>query len=273
MPSSQPATALSSLRRRAYELVAPRLRGDGPLIPPARLHAVGDSDFRVTGDEFLRLFVELAALRPDERVLDVGCGVGRIARALTGHLGERGSYDGFDVARVAIRWCRRHYARHSNFTFTHVNVANSSYNPAGAVPAARFSFPYPSSSFDFVFLTSVFTHMMGAAVERYLHEIARVLAPGGRCLLTFFLLDDEARRLIGEGRSTQPFQLSQLSHAIVDAEHPEAAVAFDEDWVLSRLAEAPLRVRMPLRHGSWCGRDEFTSYQDIVIAEAPPDRR
>jgi SAM-dependent methyltransferase len=265
---------LSNLRRRAYEFVAPRLRGDGPLIPPPGLHAVGDSDFLATGDEFLRLFIELGGLRPDERVLDVGCGVGRIARPLTGYLQDRGSYDGFDVARAPVRWCRRHYARaHPNFTFTHANVSNSSYNPSGTAPAERFTFPYPPASFDFVFLTSVFTHMLASAVERYMHEIARVLAPGGRCLLTFFLLNEESRRLIGEGRSTQPFELSAASYAIVDAEHPEAAVAFDQEWVLSRLAAAGLRARAPIRHGSWCGRPEFTSYQDILIAGAPSDDR
>src|SRR5207249_4877015 len=82
--------------------------------------------------------------------------------------------------------------RHSNFTFTHVNVANSSYNPDGAVPAERFSFPYPPSSFDFAFLTSVFTHMMTPAVERYLQATARMLPAAARCLLTFFLLDAES---------------------------------------------------------------------------------
>lgn len=259
---------MRTIARRAFEFVALRRTAGDPLVPPARLHVVGDSDFRATGDEFLGLFRDLVDLRPDERVLDVGCGIGRIARALADYLGPNGSYDGFDVAEVAIKWCQRHYrVQYPNFHFTHVNVANGSYNPHGGASADRFSFPYPDASFDFAFLTSVFTHMMPSEIERYMREIARVLAPGGRCLATFFLLNDESRRLIQESRSTQPFVDVQAPYAVVDTANPESAIAYEQEWVLSRLSTAGLRARTPVRYGSWCGRDSFTSYQDIVIAD------
>ncbi len=256
------------LRRRAYEFMALRRTGGEPLVPPARLYSVGTSDFRATGEEFLGLFLDLVELGKDDRVLDVGCGIGRLARPLAGYLSNTGSYDGFDVAGIAIRWCRRHYAgAYPNFIFKHVNVANGSYNPDGGVPAERFSFPYPASSFDFVFLTSVFTHMLPAGVERYMEEIARVLAPGGRCLVTFFLLNDESRRLIGQGHSTQVFVDFEPPCAVVYPANPEAAVAYEEPWVLERLSKAGLRPRLPLHYGNWCERDAFTSYQDIVVAD------
>jgi cyclopropane fatty-acyl-phospholipid synthase-like methyltransferase len=76
---------------------------------------VGDSEFVRTGDEFLRLFVELGGLRPDMRVLGVGCGIGRMARLLAGYLGPEGSYDGFGVSAEGIAWCRRRYAGHPSF--------------------------------------------------------------------------------------------------------------------------------------------------------------
>jgi SAM-dependent methyltransferase len=273
MPQSSIQHAIRALPRRAFELVALRRTAGEPLVPPARLHVVGDSDFRGTGEEFLTLFRDLVDLRPEDRVLDVGCGIGRIARPLAGYLSATGSYDGFDVADVAIKWCQRHYrAEYPNFHFTRVNVANGSYNPNGASSADRFSFPYPSASFDFVFLTSVFTHMMPAEIERYMEEIARVLVPGGRCLATFFLLNDESRRLIADGRSTQRFADVEPPYAVVDRANPEGAIAYEQEWALSRLASVGLQPRTPPRYGSWCGRDAFTSYQDIVIADrsGPP---
>jgi SAM-dependent methyltransferase len=254
--------------RRAFESVALRLPGPEPLVPPSRLHTVGDGDFKATGEEFLGLFQELVGLRSEDRVLDVGCGVGRIARSLAGYLSGSGSYDGFDVAEVAIKWCQRNYdPKYPNFHFKHVNVANGSYNPVGGSSAESFSFPYPTESFDFVFLTSVFTHMMPAEIEHYTQEIARVLAPGGRCLATFFLLNDESRELIAQGRSTQPFTHSTPPYAIVDPAAPEDAVAYEQEWLLAQLASAGLRARAPVNYGSWCGRKAFTSYQDIVVAD------
>ena len=41
------------------------------------------------------------------RVLDIGCGVGRIAIPLTGYLGGGGQYDGFDVVPGGIAWCEK----------------------------------------------------------------------------------------------------------------------------------------------------------------------
>lgn len=261
-------SSIRNARRRAYEVVALRRSAGDPLVPPPRLHDVGDSDFRATGDEFLELFRDLVDLQPEDRVLDVGCGIGRLARPLAGYLSPEGSYDGFDVAEIAVEWCQRHYReRHPNFHFTYVDVANGSYNPDGSSSAQALAFPYPDASFDFVFLTSVFTHMMPSEVERYLEEIARVLAPGGRCLVTFFLLNESSRELIEQGRSTQSFRDVAPPYAVVDPDHPEAAIAYEEPWAMESLARAGLRPRLPLRYGSWCGRETYLSYQDIVIAD------
>jgi len=55
------------------------------LTPPRGIDFAGscDEDFKKMGEEFLRHFVELGKLKRDERVLDVGCGIERMAVALT----------------------------------------------------------------------------------------------------------------------------------------------------------------------------------------------
>jgi SAM-dependent methyltransferase len=106
---------------------------------------------------------------------------------------KRGSYDGVEIFRPAVQWCDRHiHRRFNNFRFHHADVWNSAYNPKGKVLARNYTFPFPGALHDFVFLTSVFTHMLPPDMERYLAEISRVLKPGTHGLLTFFLLNDES---------------------------------------------------------------------------------
>ena len=59
------------------------------------------------------------------------------------------------------------------FRFHRADVASEAYNPEGAAPSSTYRFPFRDWSFDFIFLSSVFTHMLPDAVEHYLHEIAR----------------------------------------------------------------------------------------------------
>ena len=260
--------ATTSLRLRALDL---RDRAGGRtdrLVPPRRMDFVGHSDFVLTGEEFLHYFVDLGGLKPGERVLDVGCGIGRMARPLTGYLSAEGSYDGFDINREGIGWCRRRYRSHPNFAFRVADLFNARYNPDGAHRAEEYRFPYDDDSVDFVILTSVLTHLLPEACEHYVAEAARVLAPGGRVFATFFLLNDTSRELIAQGRSGLAFPDADAIAAVLDETVPEEAVAYADEWVFETLRHHGLELT-DIQPGSWCGREEYLSFQDVVIAEAP----
>jgi SAM-dependent methyltransferase len=66
-----------------------------------------DDEIISQGDRFLHIFRVYGGLETHHRVLEIGCGAGRMARALTGYLGECGSYDGFDPSPGSIAWCRQ----------------------------------------------------------------------------------------------------------------------------------------------------------------------
>jgi SAM-dependent methyltransferase len=76
------------------------------------------------------------------------------------------------------------------------------YNPRGHSDAAEYRFPFRDAEFDFACLTSLFTHMPKREIEHYLAELACTMRPNGRYLVTYFLLNDEARALITAGRSS-----------------------------------------------------------------------
>lgn len=238
--------------------------------PPDAERAIGAGDFTAIGEAFLGYAIDLAGLRPHHRVLDVGCGLGRMAIPLTRYLRGQGSYEGFDVEGNRVAWCQRNITRrYPRFHFQRVDVGNKAYNPAGRQAASAFSFPYPDAAFDLVLLASVFTHMLEGDMRRYLAEIARVLRPGGRCLATYFLLNDESERLLAEGHGTLRFLVRGDGCRYVDERVPEGAIAWQETLVRRLHEESGLRLLEPVRYGSWPGRDRFFSYQDIAIAERP----
>lgn len=263
-PSLKPA-----LRRIWYwpADVIGRLRGRDELTPPRSLIFVGDGDFRKTGQEFRRYMIELGGLRPEHRMLDVGSGIGRMAVPLTGYLAPPGEYRGIDIVEAGVKWCADHVTpRFPHFQFRQIDVYNQIYNPKGRLAARDYRFPFEDGRFDFVLLTSVFTHMMPADLQHYLSEIARVLRPGGRCLITWFLLNAESRGLLRAGRSTLDFAHEVEGCLTTDKRNPEAAIAYEEAAVRAMYAARGLAVEEPPRYGSWCGRDRYLSYQDIVLA-------
>ena len=78
------------------------------LTPPRRLQQFVGGGFQTVGREFLAHLRQLCRLQPQESVLDIGCGVGRIAVPLLDYLGPQGSYLGFDISRDAVEWCAAH---------------------------------------------------------------------------------------------------------------------------------------------------------------------
>lgn len=88
---------------------------------------VGGGDFKKSGQEFLRYFIEFGMLRPNEKILDMGCGIGRMAVQLTQYLTTEGRYEGLDIFPEAIRWCTKHITpQYPNFRFHLLAVVSGS---------------------------------------------------------------------------------------------------------------------------------------------------
>jgi SAM-dependent methyltransferase len=245
------------------------------LTPPRRLQYVGRGDFRVIGARWRDRLVHNHGLGPATDFLDIGCGVGRIAVALTGTI-ETGSYRGFDIVPEGIRWCRKEITpRFPAFEFELADVRNRQYNPSGAVPAEEYVFPYGAECFDLAVAASVFTHMRPDATRRYLAEAARVLRPGGRLVSEFFLLDAIAVDLLGHGRTafaldhefTDPSGVRFLGS---DARVPEYNLAIHEEDLRQMAAEVELEVA-GIEFGRWSGRAGGPEgrLQDVVTLVKP----
>ncbi|UCF81875.1 MAG: class I SAM-dependent methyltransferase [Acidobacteriota bacterium] len=216
---------------------------------------------------FVRSLVDLCGLEPEERVLDAGCGAGRLAFGLTGYLGPKGRYDGFDVDAKSIHWAQRNISnKFPNFHFQVADVQNRSYNPRGGIPAAAFTFPYENETFDLVFLFSVFTHMLPADMERYMAEISRVLKKGKRAYLTYYLLNQESLRAIREKTLALNFEYAFGSYRTINKDVHEHSIAHDESLVRDLHRKYELTISEPVRRGSWFGKIDSSDYQDVVIA-------
>ncbi len=243
------------------------------MVPPAPVitaNFIGVVNFKEIGFRFLEHFIDVGGLQRSDRVLDVGCGIGRMAIPLTQYLDNAASYEGFDVVPGGIDWCQKQInRRYRNFRFQLANVKNNMYSKAGKFDASSYQFPYEDRSFDFVFLTSVFTHLLPKEMEKYLSEIYRVLKTGKNCFITYFLINDESLELMRNGSSKLKFVLkNSAGYYTINHETPEAAVAYEEDYISDCFKRKKLEIMHPIRYGYWCGRsrNECLDYQDIIIA-------
>jgi SAM-dependent methyltransferase len=101
------------------------------------------------------------------RILDWGCGPGRIIRHLPSVTGPGCEYYGTDTNRRSVNWCSEN------------------------LPAIRFNhntmeakLPYPVCYFDIIYGISVFTHLSEPMHFKWFDELYRILRPGGIMLFT-----------------------------------------------------------------------------------------
>ena len=111
-----------------------------------------------------RIDAHTKASRP--RVADWGCGLSRVLR----HLPERYERTGFDYNDRAIHWCAE-------------NIKGAQFFHNKLTPPL----PAAEASFDALYALSVFTHLSAEAHDAWIHDIARVLAPGGIFLGAFHM--------------------------------------------------------------------------------------
>jgi len=209
------------------------------------------------------------------RILDVGCGTGLLAVASEPLLGAEGRYLGIDVSRRDVEFCRAHYPS-PPFAFELLETRNAAYAPERA--AERVGWGVADVSVDLVTALSVWTHLAEADALFYLAEVGRVLRPGGRALVTCFLLDAAARAgppRVPRGASR--FHATDPARWVFDvpapgsgewlhpawARAPEDAIAFTEPALARMLAAAGLR-ELARHPGTW-REAPGVYFQDVLV--------
>lgn len=106
-------------------------------------------------------------LQPHHRLIDVGCGSGRLAVPLSTYL--KGPYSGFDIVEDLIVHARK-VVKRPDWRFDTVD---------------HIGIPEPDGCADMVCFFSVLTHLLHEQSYWYLEEAKRVTKPGGTIVVSF----------------------------------------------------------------------------------------
>lgn len=179
-------------------------------------------------------------LQMNHRVLDVGCGDGRVAGAFARHEKFTGSYDGFDIDQVRITALQKLFEQNARFKFVHSDIFHSYYNATGKIKPETFRFPYPDGSFDLIWFNSIFSHMTLSHIEHNLTEAQRCLSPTGKVWATFYLKDEHWNPAYQEllWRFDTPYDEGLTA----TPDNPEGAVAYPIEKVLKVIDRVGLKV-------------------------------
>lgn len=213
MPSSKRDTAvriaraatLSAARfavRRLEPSAAPSTNGAGrskPEIEPDiyeslyEAHAVSQGDETVVGNLSLapieHEIVRDAGLKPNQTLLDLGCGIGRLACEVIPWMEAGGGYIGTDVSVTMLTRAEQRLAA----------VAPSPAASVRWIKQVGRSFPLEPNSVDMFCAFSVFTHIEHEDSYGFLREARRVVRPDGRFVFSCLPMDLSDSRFLFHG--------------------------------------------------------------------------
>lgn len=141
----------------------------------------------------LELILAGIPLSPDWECLEIGCGIGRLMKALAPRCRR---VTGVDLSEKMVAWSREYLAQVAN-----AEVRLNDGRTLGGIADASIDFVYSHLAFQHITLFEV--------IEEYLAEIRRVLRPGGYCRIQNWRdaakpvmesFKDMIRPLLGRGR-------------------------------------------------------------------------
>lgn len=201
--------------------------------------------YLAVGLEFLEILKDLGQLQASSRVLDLGCGTGRIGQLVIPYLDSPDQYWGQDVDFQSLAWLKSTYPK--------IEITGSSAVSPGC----------PDKWATLVLAASVYTHLDSDQVLKSLTNLVPKLAPGAVVLATFFILPQDAKTMMtGLGGD---FQFIRGTGGMRRARLDPNNIAYTEEWISDTFRNLGFEIRhLP---GWWLGHKvQGNTFQDLIVA-------
>ena len=133
---------------------------------------LGRAVFSLSGAVYAGSFIRAAALRPEDRVLEVGSGLGRILTASRRRVGAGQLYVGIDLSCQMVQRARR--------------GLDPRQPPPHFLVASALQMPFRPACFDVALLSHVVKYLTDPQLRQVLAQVRELLRPGGRIVLWEF---------------------------------------------------------------------------------------
>lgn len=159
---SSPEPTIGS--RSDYKAVWDRQAGDPDSAKIAVAGYTDEAELRRTAARTGQILESTTGLRPDDVILEIGCGIGRVGTILAPRCKH---WIGADISGKMVAHAQERLAAFDNVTVVELSTVGLA--------------EIPDASVDLVYCTVVFMHLYEWDRWQYVKEAFRVLKPGGRC--------------------------------------------------------------------------------------------
>jgi SAM-dependent methyltransferase len=210
------------------------------------------------------------------KIVDFGCGHGKLAPVSVFFTHPEGEYLGIDIQESYINYCRRKYVQLPRVRFHVSKDYNPLYSPQqqSAVADSKSyggDWPVSAESIDVVIAISVFTHLREADAFGYINKIHNILKPDTLAILTCHIVE-EPRKQPGFIFKYNPFLVSLFKFITPlptsynwftsNPALPESGIAVNMAG-LNSLIQGKFKVERIMRGSATGGSDPLP--QDVVV--------
>lgn len=238
---------------------------DSLALVPRHLRFMGESD-----ETFLQIADELASevlpwIQADCRLLDFGCGYGRLAYGLARN-GFAGQYIGVDVLPRHVGWLANHFFPQTGgqYQFTTTELKNPRYNPNGKL-LQETDLGFAPADFDAVAVMDTFIHLPEGDIAAHLATLAGFLKPGGTLIARFARVPADFSPDTQRDGHPRRIEARLSPNAYAESlDDPTRLVAYREQFLLGQFSDAGLAVELDIP-GQWLNPVEAGRNYDLFV--------